>query len=93
MKHLIKDMELVAYLEGRLNKDEVRILKNKLKDNGELALLYHLQLAYDACLEEYANELIGEDDFSIESKDTMCKNGVPGKIRMAADRVFPKKEK
>ena len=44
MKHLIKDTELVAYLEGALSKEEVRQLKNKLKDNGELSLLYHLQL-------------------------------------------------
>ena len=33
MKHLIKDIELVAYLEGTLSKEEVRQLKNKLKDN------------------------------------------------------------
>lgn len=65
MKHLIKDMELVACLEGQLTKDEVKRLKEKLSENGELSLLYHLRSAYDKGLEEYANELIGTDDFSI----------------------------
>ncbi len=95
MKHLIKDTELVAYLEGTLSKEEVRHLKNRLKENGELALLYHLQLAYDEGMKEYANELIGEDDFYIESDDEYEKTGNFGfnrGIRMAADKNFPEEK-
>lgn len=93
MKHLIKDIELVAYLEGTLSKEEVRQLKNKLKDNGELSLLYHLQLSYDAGLENYAKELIGEDDFQMESKGSPSFNlNFNGEFRIAADKKFPEKE-
>lgn len=93
MKYLIKDTELVAYLEGSLSKEEVRQLKNKLKDNGELSLLYHLQLSYDAGLENYAKELIGEDDFQIESKKTPSVNlNFNGEFKMAADKNFSEKE-
>lgn len=93
MKHLIKDIELVAYLEGTLSKEEVRQLKNKLKDNGELSLLYHLQLSYDAGLENYAKELIGEDDFQMESMRPPSFNlNFNGEFRIAADKKFPEKE-
>lgn len=93
MKHLIKDIELVAYLEGTLSKEEVRQLKNKLKDNGELSLLYHLQLSYDAGLENYAKELIGEDDFQMESMKSPSFNlNFNGEFRIAADKKFPEKE-
>lgn len=93
MKHLIKDTELVAYLEGSLSKEEVRQLKNRLKDNGELSLLYHLQLSYDAGLDNYAKELIGEDDFQIESKKSHSVNlNFNSEFRMAADKKFPEKE-
>lgn len=93
MKHLIKDTELVAYLEGSLSKEEVRQLKNKLKDNGELSLLYHLQLSYDAGIESYAKELIGEDDFQIDSMRSPSINlNFNGEFRMAADKNFPEKD-
>ena len=93
MKHLIKDTELVAYLEGTLSKEEVRQLKNKLKDNGELSLLYHLQLSYDEGMKDYAKELIGEDDFHIESNSTPSINLIFGnEFRIAADKKFPEKE-
>lgn len=93
MKHLIKDTELVAYLEGALSKEEVRQLKNKLKDNGELSLLYHLQLSYDEGMKDYAKELIGEDDFHIESSSTPSINlNFGNEFRMVADKKFPEKE-
>lgn len=63
MKHLIKDMEIIDYLEGNLNKDEIKSLKDRMNENGELDLLYHLELSYYETTEEYANFLIGEDDF------------------------------
>lgn len=91
MKHLIKDTDLVAYLEGRLNKDEVKSLKKRLEENGELDMLYHLQLSYDNGLKEYANYLIGEDDF-VNECDTKASFLLSNNYRMAADKVFPKKE-
>lgn len=94
MKHLIKDMELVACLEGQLTKEEVKRLKEKLSENGELSLLYHLQCVYDNGLEEYANELIGEDDFSTKDSSTICLKPFTSsnEYRMVADKVFPEKE-
>ncbi|MBR3884696.1 MAG: hypothetical protein IKJ31_08090 [Bacteroidaceae bacterium] len=93
MKHLIRDLELIAYLEGELNKEEIRILKRKLEENGELNMLYHLQLSYDEGLEEYANELIGEDDFNTESVKTIAINhNFDSEYIIAANKKNPKKE-
>ena len=93
MKHLIKDTELVAYLEGALSKEEVRQLKNKLTDICELSLLYHLQLSSDAGMKDYATELIDEDDFYIDSNSTHSINlNFGNEFRMAADKKFPEKE-
>lgn len=92
MKHLIKDTELIAYLEDTLSKEDIRQLKNKLKDNGELSLLYHLQLSYDEGMKDYAKELIGEDDFYIESTPAPSVPISSRDFRMAADKEFPKKE-
>ena len=84
---------MVAYLEGALSKEEVRQLKNKLKDNGELSLLYHLQLSYDAGMKDYAKELIGEDDFQIDSMRSPSINlNFNSEFRMAADKNFPEKD-
>lgn len=91
MKHLIKDTELIAYLEGDLNKDEVKSLKKRLKENGELDMLYHLQLSNDEGLKEYANDLIGEDDFIIEAANKSPFH-LSNDYRMVADKFFPKEE-
>lgn len=95
MKHLIKDMELVACLEGHLTKEEVKQLKEKLSENGELSLLYHLQCIYDNGLEEYANELIGKDDFFISQlSSTIIKPlNFSHEHKMVADKNFPENEK
>lgn len=89
MNHLIKDTELVSYLEGSLTKEEVRILKKRLAENEELDLLYHLQLSYDEGMTEYANELIGEDDFETNSSECLVVK-LLGSRKMAADKYFPK---
>lgn len=91
MKHLIKDTELIAYLEGNLTKDEVKSLKKRIEENGELDMLYHLQLSYDNGLEEYANCLIGEDDF-VSKCDNKESFHLSSNYRAAADKVFPKKK-
>ena len=68
MKYLIKDTELMAYLEGGLSKEEVRSLKRKMEENGELNILYHLKLSYEEGMKEYADALIGEDDFAVDGE-------------------------
>ena len=42
MKHIIKNEELTAYLEGRLSRAEISDLKKRLSENGEPDLLHHL---------------------------------------------------
>lgn len=63
MKKLISDKELVAYIDGRLSKEEVCNLEAKAVENGEADLLLHVQLAALACSQELADELLGEDLF------------------------------
>ena len=93
MKHIVRDLELVAYLEGTLSKDEVRQLKERMEENGELDLLYHLQLSYEKGMKEYAAELIGEDE-CIESGGTFSLRDLErAGIRIAADIRFPEEEK
>ncbi len=89
MKHLIKDLELVAYLDGHLTKAEGKRLKEKLNENGELGLLYHLQLAHDKGLEEYANELIGKDDFFITASSAINEKPLDTSTgyRIAANKI------
>lgn len=93
MKHLIKDVELVAYLEDMLNKTEIKQLKNKLRVNGELELLYHLQMAYDEGMQSYANELLGEDDFVIPNSQIPLNSTVSREeLMIAADKILPPKK-
>jgi len=89
MKHLIKDAELVSYLEGNLTKDEVKSLKKRIEENGELDMLYHLQLSYNEGMKDYANSLLGEDDFMADTKPTGIKSTET--YRIAADKIIPKK--
>lgn len=93
MKHLIQDVELVAYLEDMLNKTEIKQLKNKLRENGELELLYHLQMAYDEGMQSYANELLGEDDFVIPNSQIPLNSIVSREeLMIAADKILPPKK-
>lgn len=64
MKHIIEDEELMLYLEGRLNKEEVLSLKKRLRENGELDLLYHLRLSQVACIEAFEEENSIDEEFS-----------------------------
>ena len=47
----------------------IKDLWNIIKMNDETDLLLHSQLAFLACNEELANELLGEDDFMKNSID------------------------
>ena len=88
MKHLIKDTTLADYLEGNLNRNERRLLKAQLADNGETEMLYHLQMAYDAGMKRHDDELIGKDLF-----DPECMHTAGIHTKMAADMAQPDKEK
>jgi hypothetical protein len=70
MKTLISDKELVAYISGQLSSEDTRKLHEKAAINGETDLLLHAQLASLACQEELADELLGEDDFMTDKKNS-----------------------
>lgn len=74
MKQLIKDVELVSFLEGKMTRDEEKALKLRLKMNGELDLLYHLQLSWEKGMEDYANSLIGDDNFEVDLSEGIFEN-------------------
>ncbi len=52
MKHLIRDEELMDFLDGNLDREATADLKRRLKENGELDLLNHLRLAQKAFLDQ-----------------------------------------
>jgi hypothetical protein len=52
MKHLIRDEELMDFLEGNLDREATADLKRRMKENGELDLLNHLRLAQKAFLDQ-----------------------------------------
>lgn len=56
MKHIIRDEELMDYLDGNLSAAETASLKRRLRENGELHLLYHARLAQKAMLEALDGE-------------------------------------
>ena len=56
MKHLIKDEELMDFLDGNLTKDETASLKRRLSENGDLELLNHLRLAQKSFLDRFDDE-------------------------------------
>jgi len=65
MKHIIKDEELMDYLDGNLGADETASLKRRLKESGELGLLNHLRLAQKAMIEtldaEEADQVVAKE--------------------------------
>lgn len=52
MKHMVRDEELTAYLEGRLSKAEISDLKQRLEASGESGLLDHLLYSEALLLED-----------------------------------------
>lgn len=56
MNNIVKDEELMLYLEGRLNKEEIEDLKRRLAESGESDLLYHLRRNQVEFLEEFDDE-------------------------------------
>ena len=56
MKHVIKDEELIDFLDGNLTTEETSSLKQRMDENGELELLYHLRLAQKAMFDQMEKE-------------------------------------
>lgn len=56
MKHLIRDEELMDFLDGNLDKEATADLKRRLMENGEPDLLNHLRLAQKAFLDQNEEE-------------------------------------
>lgn len=83
MKKLISDKELVAYIDGSLPKEDIRILHSKAVENGDADLLLHLQLATLACDEELTNDLLGEDEFMQDEESLHSTN-----LAMAAKNIY-----
>ena len=71
MKQIVRDQELMAYLEGTLSGSEISELRTRLADQGEADLLYHLELAQERKIEEEANALFGSDTFHIEQEEVL----------------------
>ncbi len=62
MKNLIKDSELIAYIEDKMTPEEERSLITRLKENGELDILYHLKEAWYESMSDFADEWLGKDN-------------------------------
>ena len=93
MKRLISDEELIDYVNGRLTKSENRRIKKMAIENGETDMLLNVTLANYKSQKEYADWLLGEDDFAIEKERVHLedKPQISG-FMMAADKDFEKKD-
>lgn len=56
MKHIIRDEELMDYLDGALDARQISSLKSRLAENGEQSLLNHLRLAQKAMMDAFDTE-------------------------------------
>lgn len=93
MKRLISDEELIDYVNGRLTKSENKRIKKLAIENGETDLLLNVTIANYKSQKEYADWLLGEDDFNIE-KERGHQKVVPqiSGFMMAADKDIEKKD-
>lgn len=81
MKHMVTNEELTAYLEGRLSKEEISDLKQRLDENGESGLLDHLLYSEALFLEDSEEDV--EQYFSSNSCVTISipvKSGLENRI-------------
>ena len=93
MKRLISDEELIDYVNGRLTKSENKRIKKLAIENGETDMLLNVTIANYKSQKEYADWLLGEDDFEIEKERELQK--VEPRISgfmMAADKDIEKKD-
>ena len=93
MKRLISDEELIDYVNGRLTKSENKRIKKMAIENGETDMLLNVTIANYKSQKEYADWLLGEDDFNIEKErgHQKVEPQVSG-IMMAADKDIEKKD-
>ena len=90
MKRIISDEELIAYVNGRLTKSENKRIREMAIQNGELDMLLNATLANYESQKEYADLLLGEDEFDYsnnQSKKTPIRTG----FLRAADKDFGEK--
>ena len=93
MKRLISDEELIDYVSGRLNKSENKRIKRMAIENGETDMLLNVTLANYKSQKEYADWLLGEDDFDIEKERGHQENKPQASgFMMAADKDIEKKD-
>lgn len=88
MKKLIADEELMAYVSSTMTRDEARNLRQKAINNGESDLLLYATLVNYASHRELADELLGEDDFMVDTQ-TSQRSQEMHPSRMAADKRKP----
>ena len=84
MKHIIRDEELMDYLDGNLDASETASLKRRLKENGEQGLLNHLLLAQKAMIEAFDTEEAGQG-VAKEIPITFNHNGKQGSTILVLD--------
>lgn len=67
MKRIIKDEDLVLYVNNNLSGQKKKNLEKQAIQNKESDLLLNCILANYSCQRDYAEELLGVDDFTIDS--------------------------
>ena len=93
MKRLISDEELIDYVNGRLTRSENNRIKRMAIENGETDMLLNVTLANYESQKEYADWLLGEDDFDVENDfEEMGSKPLISGFMMAADKDIEKKD-
>lgn len=90
MKRIISDEELIAYVNGRLTKSENKRIREMAIQNGESDMLLNATLAYYESQKEYADMLLGEDEFAYTNNHPTVAPIRTGFL-MAADKNFGEK--
>jgi hypothetical protein len=70
MKHIIRDEELMDFLDGNLDREATADLKRRMRENGELDLLYHLRLAQKAFLDKHEEEDTLSEQLSVHGQNS-----------------------
>ena len=90
MKRIIADLQLIDYVNGRLNGSETKEIQTMALENGETDVLLNATLANYESQSEYADLLLGEDDFYLLDNSPFI-DVSDKELKMAADKNFKKK--
>lgn len=90
MKRIISDEELIAYVNGRLTKSENKRIREMAIQNGESDMLLNATLANYESQKEYADTLLGVDEFDY-TKNHPTVTPISTGFLMAADKDFGEK--